>query len=979
MSGRRGSMLAMFIFPILLAGVLVAFAAANRPVGENTLIISEVGWGGTAAGSSDEWIELYNTTDNAVDLTGWRIHDGDGGLNIELTGTIQPDSFYLLERTDDNTISDIPADLIYTGAMANDGESLFLRDGAGEPVDTANGNGGGWPAGSGAPLYLSMERWDPALVDTDTNWVNNNQAVQNGLDANGNPINGTPAQPNAAWQFEPTDQVRLSALLFDGYETNDLDEAVQLANTGVVTIDLGGWQLSDGTETGVIPAGLLLPPGGRVWVARDADAFTRQFGFAPQATVIGTWPGFANSGDELLLFDAVGMLIDVLVYEDGNIDLEGWQGESVRRYTAGSNFAAEGQILYRRLDTTNGLIVPDTNHAADWAQMRPDPLTGRKIRYPGWDLHAFFRPVVVTETAVLTLAVAPDNAYQAVLHQINSAQEQLQIASLTFEQVSLAQAVAAAAGRGVSVTVLLEGGPAGGVTDQERYVCAQIEAAGGACYFMVNDPAAAIADRYRFYHAKFMLVDGQRAVISSENLSPRSLPDDEKTDGTWGRRGTLLVTDAPGVVARLQNTFARDLEPAAHQDIFRWQAGHPQYGLPPAGFVPITITGGITYPVRYPAPVGFQAEMTFMVLQSPENSLHPTTGLLGIVNKAGSGDTILIQQLAERPHWGAGGSNATEDPNLRLEAYLAAARRGTRVWLLLDSFFDDGSSPLANAETCRMVNHIAEAEGLDLRCALGNPAGLGLHNKMMLVELNGRGWVHVGSLNGTELSAKGNREVALQVQSDAAYAYLAALFWADWPHVNYLPVALDLRGRAQYPLISEIFYDPAGNDDAEFVELVNPTSQDILLTGWALGDAVDPADFEDVRRFPEQTWLPGRGTLVIALTASGFENAFGALPDYEIVDTHPAVPDMLDDPAWGDPKAIMQLGNEGDEVILRTPVDAVMDAVAYGNGFFPGTVSCALLAAPGHTLERLPYWVDSNQCPADFRDWLFPSPGSLPN
>ena len=50
----------------------------------------------------------------------------------------------------------------------------------------------------------------------------------------------------------------------------------------------------------------------------------------------------------------------------------------------------------------------------------------------------------------------------------------------------------------------------------------------------------------------------------------------------------------------------------------------------------------------------------------------------------------------------------------------------------------------------------------------------------MLAQIAGQGWVVVGSLNGGEVSAKLNREVALLVGSDAAYAYLAQVFWYDW-------------------------------------------------------------------------------------------------------------------------------------------------------------------------------------------------------
>ena len=43
-----------------------------------------------------------------------------------------------------------------------------------------------------------------------------------------------------------------------------------------------------------------------------------------------------------------------------------------------------------------------------------------------------------------------------------------------------------------------------------------------------------------------------------------------------------------------------------------------------------------------------------------------------------------------------------------------------------------------------------------------------------------RGWIIAGSLNGGEVSAKLNREMALLVGSDEVYGYLADVFWYDW-------------------------------------------------------------------------------------------------------------------------------------------------------------------------------------------------------
>jgi hypothetical protein len=253
---------------------------------------------------------------------------------------------------------------------------------------------------------------------------------------------------------------------------------------------------------------------------------------------------------------------------------------------------------------------------------------------------------------------------------------------------------------------------------------------------------------------------------------------------------------------------------------------------------------------------------------------------------------------------------------------------------------------------------------------------------MVLARINGQGYIHVGSINGTENSPKANREVALQVHSLPAFNLLADMFNRDWIKQIHLPLILNqYTGPANYVLISEVLYDPPGaTDDAEFIELVNPTSLPINISNYSIGDALvpDPNGFEDVRRFPPGTIIPPGGTLVIATSATAFHALFGFNPDFEILDTNPTVPDLIDDPAWGDPLAFIRLGNSGDEVILRDQNDNVVDVLVYGNGFFPGLTPCPLLPASNYTYERFPYWRDTNVCADDFRPWPFPNPGSLP-
>ena len=165
------------------------------------MVINEIAWGGSTASTSDEWIELYNTTEAAIDLTGWILAFGETAIELggEPNNAIEAGAYFLLERTDDGTVSDVDADVLYTGSLSNSGEAIELRDGAGAVVDRVDATETGWLAGtaSGGELpYASMERVDP-FSDV-AEWASNDGRIRNGADANGDPLNGTPGQENSA-------------------------------------------------------------------------------------------------------------------------------------------------------------------------------------------------------------------------------------------------------------------------------------------------------------------------------------------------------------------------------------------------------------------------------------------------------------------------------------------------------------------------------------------------------------------------------------------------------------------------------------------------------------------------------------------------------------------------------------------------------------------------------------------------------------
>jgi hypothetical protein len=176
-------------------------------VGEPTLVINEVAWAGTAASASDEWIELYNASDFPIALDGWRLVFGatviplasPGESTIEArTAELLPGRYLLLERTDDTTVSDLPADILYKGLLSNAGVDLELIAPTGEVVDRLSA-AEGWPAGfsaDGEIPYGTLERVDPTA--TEPAWRSNDGVHRNGSDADGEPLNGTPKAENAA-------------------------------------------------------------------------------------------------------------------------------------------------------------------------------------------------------------------------------------------------------------------------------------------------------------------------------------------------------------------------------------------------------------------------------------------------------------------------------------------------------------------------------------------------------------------------------------------------------------------------------------------------------------------------------------------------------------------------------------------------------------------------------------------------------------
>ncbi|MBI2332833.1 MAG: lamin tail domain-containing protein, partial [Chloroflexi bacterium] len=296
----------------------VTFAASSV----RSIIINEVAWAGTTSSlTDDEWIELYNSTNASVNITGWTLKAADGTPTITLNGTIPAGEYFLLERDNDTTVSDITADQIYTGDLSNSGEALSLLDGANKVIDTANGNGGSWPAGSSS-TYGTMERTSTS-ADSDSIWRTNTGAVKNGKNANGGDILGTPKKsnsplptptptpdktstptplpPTAAVDPRPIINEILARPGFDWNQdgkTDVFDEFIEIKNLTSIEISLSGWKLSTVDGSSFSLPDVKLKPGDRVVF------------YGEETKIL-----LSDGGETLRLSNASGKIYDAFTYE----------------------------------------------------------------------------------------------------------------------------------------------------------------------------------------------------------------------------------------------------------------------------------------------------------------------------------------------------------------------------------------------------------------------------------------------------------------------------------------------------------------------------------------------------------------------------------------------------------------------------------------------------------------------------------------
>jgi len=249
---------------------LCSFNINQIPLRES-IIINELVWMGTANSANDEWIELRNISSGIVDLSNWQLLDQSEQIKIIFPSTARlgAGQFLLLERTNDETVSNILADIIYVGSLANQNEGLRLFDNSCQLQDEVFAQPD-WPAGDNTSKR-TMERkldltWQTSTLINGTPKQDNSNGyivVNSGGSSNVSNTTTTVTTPTTAQTTTTTittttttkpnypkiliNEIKVAGLSSDG-TTNAYDEFIELYNPNNSEVDLTGWYLQKKTS-----------------------------------------------------------------------------------------------------------------------------------------------------------------------------------------------------------------------------------------------------------------------------------------------------------------------------------------------------------------------------------------------------------------------------------------------------------------------------------------------------------------------------------------------------------------------------------------------------------------------------------------------------------------------------------------------------------------------------------------------------------
>ena len=434
----------------------------------------------------------------------------------------------------------------------------------------------------------------------------------------------------------------------------------------------------------------------------------------------------ANGGGIIALKDEYNHTIDVVAYGNCTYEGEGWNGPSIE--------GVKGGIILKRNDFV------DTNSSKDWEHNRI-----YRIGQSNFSLMNF------TFNGNITTFVSPDCSFDVLVEEIDEARESIYLNIYEFTNPQLSVHLISALERNISVKLLLEGEPAGGMTDGEKWIVQQIDKNGGEVRFMVHDEEEKIFKRYRFDHAKYVIIDNESVIITSANWAITGIPQNP----TFGNREWGSVIENGSIARYFLNVFEEDWNPKMPDSV-----EYNDFYAPPTDYSPDWNTQNGNYH-PFIEPKKFEGKFIITPILSPDSSEKAIHRLLSSAN-----ESIFIQQLYIYRNWSDGESPFIKD-------LINASKKGVSVKVILNWNPNYDYTNNKNMETYLYLKE----NDIEVKFIYSNWSYFNnIHNKGMIIDGEK---VLISSINWNENSVRNNREVGVIIKNDSIARYYRSAFLYD--------------------------------------------------------------------------------------------------------------------------------------------------------------------------------------------------------
>ncbi|MFZ9595564.1 MAG: phospholipase D-like domain-containing protein [Bdellovibrionia bacterium] len=390
----------------------------------------------------------------------------------------------------------------------------------------------------------------------------------------------------------------------------------------------------------------------------------------------------------------------------------------------------------------------------------------------------------------IQFAIGPDCNQSLLLNTLSAAEQSLLINIYQLDHPTIVQAILEKLTSGVQVRLILEGHPVGGITQAGKQAIDQIRDSmirlnlgrnlESQNRFYLMTPQRGQPRRYRFNHAKYVIADEKKVLISSENFTPTG----HSSPGQKGNRGWDITLEDPRLIEQLKTIFQIDSENP--NDIQELTQSTEPLSLEIQPQTPLSSSGETSSPAAGQIQIGRATAQSIALITSP-HSLEEITTLIQSAQTS-----IEVQEMSLPLNWTAE-KTSPRQLNPLVKSLIEAAERGVQVRILLndETVFAKpqkaGTHPetpalkaTRNEETCMLIRWLADCKHLPISAEIldNKKAQISyIHNKGFIIDGSK---VLVSSINGTRNSLFFNREVAVLVESPEAASYFQQIFLSDW-------------------------------------------------------------------------------------------------------------------------------------------------------------------------------------------------------